>query len=414
MGFAISCRRIGGVYNMVERYRPKVLIIGGPDVDARIPLIKQMEGDFHFMVAGSHDQPAEPFQKAGLEFWSYPMHRSANPVADLKMLVSLIRLIRLVNVDIVHTFDTKPSVWGRLAARMANVPVVVGTLPGLGSLYSHNTLGTRLIRSIYQPVQKLACHQSDLTIFQNSADAAHFIQAGIVQNPRAAILPGSGVETQYFDPDKFKNGRRKQLRTELGLNDVDITITMISRLIRSKGILEFSQVAQMVYEQHPETKFLLVGPNDLQSVDTLTAKEMKQVKQSVICLGARKDVPKLLSISDLFAFPTYYHEGIPRVLLEAASMGLPIVATHSPGCEEVVEHNVNGFLVPKQDTKAFSNAVSTLIVNPSLRRRFGDVSRQRAVHKFDLSIIAEKTTSIYQQLLEAKSNGRKKTHSRSL
>jgi glycosyltransferase involved in cell wall biosynthesis len=394
--------------------KPRVLIIGGPDVDARIPLIKQMQGQFRFLVAGSQDQPAEPFRNAGIEFWSYPMRRSANPVADLKMLVSLIRLIRAANVDIVHTFDTKPSVWGRLAARIANVRVIVGTLPGLGSLYSHNTLGTRLIRSIYQPVQKLACHQSDLTIFQNSADAEHFIRAGVVPNPRVAILPGSGVETQYYDPDRYKNGRRKQLRTELGLNDVDFTITMISRMIRSKGVLEFSRVAQMVSEQHPETKFLLVGPSDPQSVDALTEREIKQVKKSVIWLGVRKDVPHLLSISDLFAFPTYYHEGIPRVLLEAASMGLPIIATQSPGCDEIVEHNTNGFLVPKQDTKAFSNAVSTLIVNPSMCRRFGHVSRQRAVHKFDLSIIAEKTTSIYQHLLTAKSNGRNSTHSRSL
>ena len=394
--------------------KPRVLIIGGPDVEARIPLIKQIEHQFHFLVAGSQDQPEMPFLRAGIEFASYPMLRSANPVADVRMLVSLIQLIRSANVDIVHTFDTKPSVWGRIAAKIANVPVVIGTLPGLGSLYSRNDLSTHLIRSIYQPVQRMACHRSDLTIFQNSTDADHFVRAGIVPKQRAVVLPGSGVDTRRFDPAKFRNGKRTRLRAELGLHQEDLAITMVSRMIRSKGILEFSQAAHLVSEHHPGTKFLLVGPNDPQSVDALTEKEMEQVKRSVIWLGARNDVPGLLSISDLFAFPTYYREGIPRVLLEAASMGLPIVATHSPGCTDVVEHNTNGFLVPQQDIRAFSNAITTLLVDPSLRSRFGHVSRQRAVHKFDLSVIAQNTTSIYQHLLITKSNGRKSAYSRSL
>lgn len=394
--------------------KPRVLIIGGPDVEARIPLIKQMDDTFHFLVAGSQDQPETPFRRAGIEFVAYPMRRSANPVADIRMLVALIQLIRWANVDVVHTFDTKPSVWGRLAAKAANVPVVIGTLPGLGSLYSRNNLSTHLIRSIYQPIQSMACHRSDLTIFQNSTDADHFVRAGIVPKHRAVVLPGSGVDTQHFDPARFRNGRRTQLRSELGLHQEDLAITMISRMIRSKGILEFSQAAHVVCERHPGTKFLLVGPNDPQSVDALTENEMEQVQKSVIWLGARNDVPGLLSISDLFAFPTYYREGIPRVLLEAASMGLPIVATHSPGCTEVVEHNTNGFLVPQQDIRAFSNAITTLVVDPSLRSRFGHVSRQRAIHKFDLSVIAQHTTSIYQQLLVTKSNGRKIAYSRSL
>jgi glycosyltransferase involved in cell wall biosynthesis len=307
----------------------------------------------------------------------------------------------------VHTFDTKPAVWGRLAAWFARVPVVIGTIPGLGSLYSQNDSRTRAIRSIYQPLQKLACSISDLTIFQNQEDAEQFIQEGIVLQSKTAIINGSGVQTEIYDPQEFKVEQQRQVRGGLGLDETKIVITMISRLIRSKGVLEFAQAAKSTREQHPDTVFLLVGASDYQSVDVLTLDEQDLIRKSVTCLGERKDVPELLAISDIFVLPTYYREGIPRVLLEAASMGLPIVATNVPGCTEVVEQDANGFLVPARDVDTLRNAIETLVVDPSLRKRFGIASRQRAITRFDLSIIAGQTSEIYKQLLAEKLHGRK-------
>lgn len=376
----------------------KVALLGGPDVDARIPLILSLRDAFTFTVIGSHPSRSENFAKHGIAYQSYFLDRGSNPFADLKTFWQLIVLIRKIKPDIIHTFDTKPCVWGRLAAWLNRVPVIIGTLPGLGSLYSRDDFRSRVVRGIYRPMQKLACYCSDLTIFQNSQDADQFIKDGIIDRKKTFILPGSGVETNLFDPLRFSVDQRQQVRKSLGLNDTHVIVTMISRLIRPKGVLEFSQSAQSVRGMYPQTVFLLIGPDDHDSVDALTADEREQIANAVIYLGSRNDIPELLSISDVFVLPTYYREGIPRVLLEASSMGLPLISTQLPGCTEVVKHSKNGFLISERDVASLVRAIEMLITDPSLRKQFGDVSRQRAITLFDLSIISAQTTDIYSRL----------------
>jgi glycosyltransferase involved in cell wall biosynthesis len=379
--------------------KPRIVILGGADVDSRLDLMKSLEGDFDLIAIGSNKQLRQRFMESGFGYYEYVLSRQINPIRDLISLVQLFIIFRRLKPQVVHTFDTKPGVWGRLAARMAHVPIVIGTLPGLGSLYSENNLRTRMVRSVYQPLQKLACSISDLTIFQNQEDADQFVLAGIVSRHKTAILNGSGVQTQVYDPQMFSLEQRRQVRASLGLDDTKILIVMISRIIRSKGVLEFAQAAKFIRKQNPHTVFLLVGSDDYQSADVLTCDERDLIAKSVTCLGARNDVPELLSISNIFVLPTFYREGIPRVLLEAASMGLPIIATSVPGCKEVVEQNINGLLVPARDVEKLKQAIKTLIVEPLLCRQFGQASRQRAITYFDLSIIVGQTAAIYKQLL---------------
>jgi len=379
-------------------------LIGGPDVDARIELARNMQG-FRFLAAGASRHLEGIFARAGIEFHYYPMTRGFNPVRDLLSLVSLVALCLRLKPDIVHSFDTKPAVLARLAAWLARVPIVIGTLPGLGSLYSGNDPRAAWIRRMYEPLQKLSCHLSTLTIFQNPEDTELFIQKKIVPRQKTAILPGSGVDVKRFDPRRCEARERKILRANLGLDDSNIIVIMISRLLRSKGVLEFAEAAHSLKNAYPDIVFLLVGQDDPESVDALTAVEKERIGQSTLWLGPREDIPNLLALSDIFTLPTYYREGIPRVLLEAASMGLPIVTTQSPGCVEVVEQNVNGFLTPARDGKALQEAILKLALNPSLRRRMGEASRRRAVARFDLAIIARQTASIYRQLLAEKSHG---------
>src|SRR6266498_5353414 len=171
--------------------RPAVLIIGGPDVDGRLELMGCLRSDFEMIAAGSSAELQWRFAASGFRYYAYPLNRGSNPVFDLYSTYYLWRLCRALRPRIVHTFDTKPGVWGRLAARWAGVPVIIGTLPGLGSLYANDTTVIRLIRAIYQPLQKLACHAADLTIFQNHDDVRQFTGAGIVTEQTAMVIPGS-------------------------------------------------------------------------------------------------------------------------------------------------------------------------------------------------------------------------------
>lgn len=378
---------------------PKVLLIGGPDVDARVELMHRLKDTFNVGALGSSAALQEKFLPEGFAYHTYHLSRRTNPLLDLFTVGELTFILRRLKPQIIHTFDTKPGVWARIAARLAGVPVVLGTLTGLGSLYAGNSTKTKLLRLIYEPLQKFACRISDRTVFQNHDDARQLISAGVVSNEKAEIILGSGVSTEVYDPTLVSEAEVSNLRNELGIQLDHLVVTMISRVIRSKGVPDFIYAAKTVADRYPNVRFLLVGPEDNDSVDRLSAAELAELKQAVIWPGARRDVRTLLAASDIFVLPSAYREGIPRVLLEAASMGLPIVTTNSPGCNEIARDGVNGFLVPVSDPIAFTEAILRLIEQPELRRQFGKTSRQRAVEHFDLTVIANQTISLYQRLL---------------
>lgn len=382
--------------------KPSVLIVGGPDVDARLQLMRQLSDAFDVGALGSLPALRDRFSADGFAYHTYHLSRQINPFSDSVTVSQLMLIFRRLRPQIVHAFDTKPGVWGCVAARLAGVPVVIGTVTGLGSLYGSQKRSIQLAWAIYRALQKLACSFSDLTIFQNHDDARHFIAAGLVPAEKALVILGSGVTTDVFAPSRVPEEERARLRGELGLKPQEILVTMVSRVMRSKGVLEFAAAARDVHPGHPHARFLLVGPEDEGSLDRLSAAEVIQLMQTVTWLGARRDIAALLAVSDIFVLPSAYREGIPRVLLEAASMGLPLITTDSPGCNEVVQDGINGLVVPALDAAALSKAITHLVEHPQLRRRFGLASRQRAIERFDLSAIAAQTRNAYQQLLSCR------------
>jgi glycosyltransferase involved in cell wall biosynthesis len=378
-----------------------VVIVGGPDVDARIDLMRHLNHGLQVGALGTSPALKKRFAHAGFDYRHYRLSRRANPFVDLWGLIQLVGEFRRSRPDIVHAYATKPSVWGRLAARIAAVPVVIGTLPGLGALYAKNDLKTSALRSVYQPLQTLACHWSDLTIFQNDDDIEQFIEAGIVTRRNATVVPGSGVSTKLFSRARISHAERACIRTELRIDPGTILVTMVSRVNRAKGVMDFCAAARRVGREFPQARFLLIGPRD-EGVHRLFSSELSQLKGTVNWNGARRDISKVLAVSDIFVLPSAYREGVPRALLEAASMELPIVTTDSPGCREVVSNDVNGYLVPVHDPPALGAAIGRLIHQPQLRRRFGEASRRHVVRRFDISVIADQTAAIYGRLLESK------------
>jgi len=381
---------------------PKVLIIGSEDVHARIDLMRGLGEDHLVAAAGSNPQLAPLFAQAGFRYFAYRLSRGIGPCSDVYALVTLWHLMRSYRPDIVHAFDTKPGVYGCLAARFAGVPVVVGTITGLGSLYSEHGTSLPFVRSVYERLQGMAAQQADLTIFQNHCDREEFVARRIVPAEKAALIAGSGVATALFDPSRISDAQRREVRASLGIRDDAPLVTLIARVIRSKGIEEFVTAARLIGRQRRGTHFLLVGPADQDSVDSFRADELAEFGRVVIWPGARPDIPQVLAASDLFVLPSSQREGIPRVLLEAASMALPLVTTDSPGCKDVVEDGVNGFLTPRRDTVALSQAIGKLLDEPDLRRRFGRASRRRAIERFDLALVVAQTRRHYRELLARK------------
>lgn len=381
--------------------RPKVLIVGGPDVHQRLDLMRELRDDFEFDAAGTAAELRPVFEAEGFPYHHYRLGRGVDVPGALGALGSLRTLCARLRPDIVHAFATKPSVWGRLAAHAAGVPVVIGTLPGLGSLYTGSGIRKGMVRIFYERLQRAASRRAALTMFQNHQDEAEMVASGIVPAARTAVIPGSGVRTGYFDPTLVAPERIAALRRELALEPDAVVVTMISRVIRSKGALDFARIADDLAEGLPDVRFLLVGPNDGGSLDALAPAELGWLSDRVTWPGARSDIREILAASDIFVLPTRYREGVPRVLLEAASMGLPLVATRSAGCTEVVDHGRNGFLAAPGDLEALGAFIVALATDPGLRDRLGRISRVRATAEFDIRVTARLTARWYHDLLAA-------------
>ncbi len=358
-----------------------------------------LRDEFEVGAAGTDPKLAVPFEAAHLRYRSYRMSRGVSPIHDLWGLSQLVRLFRAERPEIVHTFDTKPCVWGRLAARLAGVPVVIGTLPGLGSLYATRDWKSRLVRLPYQALQTVACRLADQTTFQNHDDAREFVRRRVVSRQRLTVIRGSGVRTDLLNPEC--DGDDAAFRRELGLSEHGLVFLTVTRVLRSKGVLELARAARAVHDVDPSIQFLLAGPADQESMEALTDAEFEELRDSVKWIGARSDVKRLLQLADAFVFPSFYREGIPRALLEAASMALPLIAADVAGSREVVADGVNGFLIPPRDAGAIADAVLRLARREDVRARFGAESRRRALAEFDLAVIARDTASLYRALLPA-------------
>jgi len=192
-----------------------------------------------------------------------------------------------------------------------------------------------------------------------------------------------------------------QLRTELGAAGDQRVVIMISRMIRAKGVLDFAAAAATLRARRPgRYVFVLVGGTGGGGPEALSVRELESLRQDVNWLGERTDVAELLAAADIFALPTYYREGIPRALLEAAASGLGLVATDMPGCREVVLEGQTGLTIPPRDPAALARAIERLD-DPALSARLAREARRLVEQRFALEIIFAELTSLYRSLSDA-------------
>jgi glycosyltransferase involved in cell wall biosynthesis len=377
----------------------KIAYVGGPDLSLRIPIIKLLRSSgYHIYGIGSNSSEKKLFNNNGILYVYYPLKRRFSIISELKSFLNLYTIFKRERFSIVHAFDTKPTIIARIAAKLAKTPIIIGTITGLGSLFSEPNILNMIIRRIYIIAQKFACKLSDMTIFQNEDDRDFFIENKISNRSKVDIIRGSGVDSKRFSSDAIDMKHIQKLKKELCIGS-NLIVTMVGRLVRYKGVKEYLETAKLLKNNYGDVAFLLVGPQD-KTLASFPMEELSRYSQDVKYIGARSDVREILSLSDIVVLPSYYREGIPRILLEAASMGKPIIATNIPGCMEVVENGKNGFLVPPRSTQTLAEAIKKLILNEEMRREMGVASRKIAVEKFELNIVLDKTSNIYNKLLE--------------
>jgi len=318
--------------------------------------------------------------------------RSWNPAADVRALAELVALLRRERFDLVHTHNPKPGVLGRVAARLAGVPLVVNTVHGL-----YATPEDRLRkRAAVLGLEWLAGRCSDLELYQSEEDLRWAGRLRLARKGRSHLL-GNGTDLGRFDPALVPPERVAVLRRRLGLPDDALVVGAVGRLVAEKGYRELFAAAHTVRQADPRVRFLAVGAPDLDKADAIGQDELARAAQDVLVTGWRDDVRDLLAVMDAFVLASW-REGMPRSAIEAAAMGRALVLTDIRGCREVGRHDREALLVPPRDPDALAAAISRLAADPALRDRLGTAARRRALERFSEAQVAERVVEHYRRL----------------
>jgi len=351
------------------------------------------------MAVGPPGPYVQRLRELGCQVECWPLdRRSLNPVTELRSLWYLYQIYLQRRPTVAHHFTIKPNLYGAIAARLARVPAIIATVTGLGYFWTESDGKTRRLRLMLTYLYKAALRQTDAVVFHNDDDR-RLLGNGYF----AEIIPGEGVNTSLFHPEAISQEQRAELRIRLGIEVTAPVALMISRMLWHKGVGEFVAAARLVRRKMPEAVFLLVGPPDEGNPASISSHRLQAwAEEGVIrYLGFRQDIPQLLALADVAVLPSY-REGIPQVLVEAAAMGKPLVATDVPGCGEVVLDGVNGLRVPPRDPEALAEAIIALLADPVLRESLGKASRTLAEERFATEKIVQRWLFIYKRVLEAK------------
>jgi len=329
----------------------------------------------------------EKFGKFGIIPIDYQIDRkSLHPVKEFQSIQSIYRVLKPLQLDIIHTFTAKPNIYGTFAAKLARVPKIVNLVEGLGSYYiEDNNIKNRAVRTIIELLYKIAFKLSDKVIFVNSDDPKYMLQNKIITFDKVEVIKSVGIDVEYYNPAKvnfIKFSTHKPV------------VMMVGRAIWHKGVKEFYEAAnRLKHKAH----FVYIGSPDPGNPSSVN--EDFLYKGCVEYLGHRDDIRDLIGSCDIFVLPTSYREGLPRTLLEAGALGKPLVATNTVGCRDVVIDGVNGFLVPVKDIESLSKAIEKLIDNQDMRKQFGQNSRKIIEMNFSIEKIISQYEAIYEKLL---------------
>lgn len=344
------------------------------------------------MVSPPGDYGAR-FAGHGIRWRTLPMERkSLNPAKEAMTLRQMVRILGDERPDLLHNFTVKCAVYGALAARASRVPAVVNAVAGMGYVFTSDHIKARALRPMVRALMRgtLAGGNSRL-ILQNPDDADIFVSSRLVPAERIRLIRSSGVDTSRFCPDGQCASGERPLR-----------IVLAARLLWEKGVGEFVEAARLLRAQGRTIQFLLAGAPDPGNPGSVDRKHIDAwVRDGLVSwLGHVEDMPALMRSVDVAALPSYYREGVPKSLIEAAASGLALVTTNLPGCREVVaQDGIDGLHVRPRDPRHLAEQLARLDDDRELVRRLAARARERALADFDERLVITRTMDVYGELL---------------
>ena len=340
----------------------------------------------HDVVVLAPDTGAgQAIEATGLRYVPMAMNRHGTSLLHLWGEVRSMRaLYRQLGPDIVHHFGLRPIIVGTLAARFDGGPRIVNAPVGMGFAFASSSWKARLIRYPLLALLRVALNpRGSRVVFENAEDRDEMIRLGAVRAADAVVIRGAGVDVDRFAPTPEPQGRA--------------TVLFAARLIREKGVGVFVDAARLARAKGRDARFVIVGEVDRSSSTAVPESELQAwVDEGVVeWWGYRDDMPAVLAAASIFCLPTWYREGMPKVVLEAMACARAVVVTDTVGCREAVEHGISGLLVPPKDAVALADAIGSLLDDPLLRRRLAEGGRRRAVAEFSSERVIRETLALY-------------------
>ena len=318
-------------------------------------------------------------RELGCEWLPLPMdNQGSNPLRDAALTLRLWRYYRRLRPDAACHFTIKNNVYGTWAARTLNIPSI-NTVPGLGTSFSRRGLVPWIARQLYRASQRFATQ----VFCQNRHDLRDLVDFRLVPVDKLTLIPGSGVDTQRFQPAWSGDADARPFR-----------FMFAGRMLYDKGLAELRQAMEMLRDEQRDCELWLCGFADAKSASAMREAELQDWARTpgVHWLGPHDDMERLYHQVDCVVLPTYYREGVPRSLLEAAACGLPVISTAMPGCDELVEDGVTGLLCQPRDPASLARAMTTMLeLAPTERRRMGQAGRDRVSADYDEARVVSAT-----------------------
>lgn len=322
----------------------------------------------------------------GFAFFDTKIERqSINPLTQIVAISRLFKIQTQFKPDISYHLGAKAIFYGTFVARLYNAKVGIVNAPiGLGYVFASNSLKAKVLRPVVLLFYRLFLNPpKSRVIVENFEDINYFIKKGFLNPKDAFCILGAGVDTNHFSPLPFS--KRNKI----------CTVVMAARLIREKGVFDFVEAANRLYEQKVPVRMQLIGVPDYGNPSSLTQEEFETIKKNpaIECLGFQRDVAPYLQKAHICCLPSFYREGLPRILVEATSCGLAILTTNTIGCKEAVRDK-NGLLFAPHDIKRMVNFIEYLINNPNELKQMSEASRHVSVNYFDNIKISSRTFEV--------------------
>ncbi len=364
-------------------------------------LVKSLQNNSEnavYAICDVHDEKPRGYFSNIMKSWGVfhlpiKYYRFLSVSKDASYMLSLYKILNKEQFDIVINIATKANVYGSIVARLVGTKTIICSVWGLGVTFGDNGgARSKLLRRIVVFLYWIAFRLSSKVWFTNEHDYETFIAEGIV-TPQKAFLTRNYVNTDDYSPNSVTVEQVLGLRNEFKVKEQERIVLMVARMSWAKGVKEFVEAAAILRDEFPMIKFILVGPEDVGSSDSVPKSYLTEHQKfgNFIWTGFRKDVQTFYAASDLAVLPSYYREGgFPRGLTEAMSMGKPIITTDSVHCRATVEDGKNGYHVPIKDSRALADAIKQIMTDDDKREKFGRYSRIKALNEFDENKVISK------------------------